>query len=99
MIMTRTEALADADCEISRLIVEGRGLFYIAELYGVPVRRHQSRYFPSIDSNHLALPEWLQGQPGTLTIGYLQEQVANKIQGELNEHSYQGQVLCLRKAG
>ena len=97
--MTRTEALADADREISRLIVEGRGLFYIAELYGVPVRRHQSRHFPSIDSNHLALPEWLQGQPGTLTIGYLQEQVANQIQGEINEQSYQGQVLCLRKAG
>jgi hypothetical protein len=97
--MTRDEALADADREISRLIVEGRGLFYIAELYGVPVRRHQSRYFTSIDSNHLALPEWLQGQPGTLTIGYLQEQLANQIQGEINDYSQQGQVLCLRKAG
>ena len=98
-MMTRDEALADADREISRLIADGRGLFYIAELYGVPIRRHRSRYFTSMDSNHLALPEWLQGQPGTLTVGYLQEQLANQLQGEINEHSYQGQVLCLRKAG
>ena len=70
--MTRTEALADADREISRLIQDGRGLFYIAELYGVPVRRHSSRWFDSMDRAHLALPAWLQGQPGTLTLGYLQ---------------------------
>ena len=77
--MTRDEALADADREISRLIVEGRGLFYIAELYGVPVRRHQSKYFPSIDSKHLMLPEYLQGQPGTLTLDYLREQLADLV--------------------
>ena len=77
--MTRGEALADADREISRLILEGRGLFYIAELYGVPVRRHQSRHFPSIDSKHLMLPEWLQGQPGTLTLDYLREQLADLV--------------------
>tara|TARA_R100000700_G_C3152411_1_gene130699 strand:+ start:745 stop:1008 length:264 start_codon:yes stop_codon:yes gene_type:complete len=77
--MTRDEALADADREISRLIVEGRGLFYIAELYGVPVRRHQSKYFPSIDAAHLALPEYLQGELGTLTLDYLREELADQL--------------------
>ena len=81
MAMTRTEALADADREISRLIQDGRGLFYIAELYGVPVRRHSSRWFDSMDAAHLALPEWLQGQPGTLTLGYLRDALADIAQG------------------
>ena len=79
--MTRTEALADAEREISRLIQDGRGLFYIAELYGVPVRRHSSRWFDSMDAAHLALPEWLQGQPGTLTLGYLRDALADIAQG------------------
>jgi hypothetical protein len=77
--MTRDEALADADREISRLIADGRGLFYIAELYGVPIRRHQSKYFPSIDAAHLALPEYLQGELGTLTLDYLREQLADQL--------------------
>jgi len=77
--MTRDEALADADREISRLIKEGRGLFYIAELYGVPIRRHQSKYFPSIDTVHQELPSYLQGQPGTLTLDYLREQLADLV--------------------
>ena len=77
--MTRDEALADADREISRLIADGRGLFYIAELYGVPVRRHQSKYFPSIDTVHQKLPAYLQGQPGTLTLDYLREQLADLV--------------------
>jgi len=80
-MMTRTEALADADREISRLIADGRGLFYIAELYGVPIRRHQSVYFKSIDAVHMALPEYLQGQPGTLTLGYLRDALADIAQG------------------
>lgn len=77
--MTRDEALADAEREISRLIADGRGLFYIAELYGVPVRRHQSKYFPSIDTVHQKLPAYLQGQPGTLTLDYLREQLADLV--------------------
>ena len=77
--MPRDEALADAARGFSRLIIEGRGLFYIAELYGVPVRRHQSKYFPSIDSKHLMLPEYLQGQPGTLTLDYLREELADQL--------------------
>ncbi len=81
MAMTRTEALADADREISRLIQDGRGLFYIAELYGVPVRRHSSRWFDSMDRAHLALPGYLQGQPGTLTLGYLRDALADIAQG------------------
>ena len=79
--MTRTEALADADAEISRLEADGRGLFYIAELYGVPVRRHSSRWFDSMDRAHLALPGYLQGTPGTLTLGYLRERLADIAQG------------------
>lgn len=77
--MTRDEALADADREINRLIADGRGLFYIAELYGVPIRRHQSKYFSSIDTVHQKLPEYLQGQPGTLTLDYLREQLADQL--------------------
>ena len=77
--MTRDEALADADREISRLIADGRGLFYIAELYGVPVRRHQSKYFHSMDTVHQKLPAYLQGQPGTLTLDYLREQLADLV--------------------
>ena len=77
--MTRAEALADADREISRLIADGRGVVYIAELYGVPGRRPQSKYFPSIDAAHLALPSYLQGQIGTLTLDYLREQLADQL--------------------
>jgi hypothetical protein len=98
-LMTRTEALADADREISRLIQDGRGLFYIAELYGVPVRRHSSRWFDSIDDNHLALPAWLQGQPGTLTLGYLRAQLADQLMGERNDDASTGRMLCLRETG
>ena len=80
-MMIRNEALADADREISRLIADGRGLFYIAELYGVPIRRHQSVYFNSTDAVHMALPEYLQGSPGTLTLGYLRDALADIAQG------------------
>jgi hypothetical protein len=78
--MTRDEALADADREIRRLEDIGRGLFYIAELYGVPVRRHSSRWFDSTDAAHLALPEYLQGSHGTLTLGYLRNALADIAQ-------------------
>jgi len=78
--MTRDEALADADAEISRLIADGRGLFYIAELYGVPVRRHASRWFDSMDRAHLALPDYLRGHYGTLTLGYLRDALADIAQ-------------------
>lgn len=79
--MTRRDAaLAEAAREIQRLELEGMGLFLIAEMYDVPVRRHQSRWFDSLDHNYLALPVWLQGQPGTLTLGYLQEQLADQIE-------------------
>lgn len=78
--MTRQRALAEADAELSRCIQEGFGLFLIAELYGVPVRRHQSRYFPSIDSKHTNLPEWLQGQPGTLTWEYVRQAIADQVE-------------------
>ena len=81
MTMTRDEALADADAEISRLEADGRGLFYIAMLYGIGPRRHQSRYFSSYDIAHLELPEYLQGTPGTLTLGYLRERLADIAQG------------------
>ena len=38
-MMTKYQKLADADREISRLIADGRGLFYIAHLYNVPPMR------------------------------------------------------------
>jgi hypothetical protein len=68
--MTRDEALADADREIVRLEAEGRGLFYIAELYGVPTQRHNSRW------------AYLGGEfsHGTLTLGYLRNALADIAQ-------------------
>ena len=79
--MTRDEALADADREISRLIVEGRGLFYIAEAYGVPVRRLGHDGLLAMDHNYQALPDYLKGSPGVLTLDYLREALAYKIMG------------------
>jgi len=38
-------------------------------------------YFKSIDAVHMALPEYLQGQPGTLTLGYLRDALADIAQG------------------
>ena len=103
----RDRALAEADAELSRCVQEGFGLFLIAELYGVPVRRHQSRHFPSIDSKHLDMPEWLQGQPGTLTWEYLRQAIADQVEvilaKEEKERSalhrgHQDAVMCgLRK--
>ena len=70
MAMTRTEALADADREIVRLEAEGRGLFYIAELYGVPTQKHNSRWaYLAGDLSH-----------GTLTLGYLRNALADIAQ-------------------
>jgi len=69
--MTRDEALADADCEISRLIADGRGLFYIAELYGVPTQKHNSRWA------YLAGGKFSNG---TLTLGYLRNALADIAQ-------------------
>ena len=68
--MTRDEALADADREIIRLEAEGRGLFYIAELYGVPTQKHNSRW------------AYLGGEfsHGTLTLGYLRNALADIAQ-------------------
>ena len=68
--MTRDEALADADREITRLEAEGRGLFYIAELYGVPTQKHNSRW------------AYLGGEfsHGTLTLGYLRNALADIAQ-------------------
>ena len=68
--MTRDEALADADREIIRLEAEGRGLFYIAELYGGPTQKHNSRW------------AYLGGEfsHGTLTLGYLRNALADIAQ-------------------
>ena len=69
--MTRDEALADADAEIRRLEAIGRGLFYIAELYGVPTQKHNSRW------------AYLSGgkfSNGTLTLGYLRNALADIAQ-------------------
>jgi hypothetical protein len=69
--MTRDEALADADREIIRLEAIGRGLFYIAELYGVPTQKHNSRWA------YLAGGEFSNG---TLTLGYLRNALADIAQ-------------------
>tara|TARA_R100000773_G_C4157983_1_gene77108 strand:- start:266 stop:562 length:297 start_codon:yes stop_codon:yes gene_type:complete len=95
----RAAALAEAAREIRRLELEGMGLFLIAELYRIPVRRHGSRYFSSFDTNHLMLPEYLQGQPGTLTLGYLQEQLADQVEKIWDREDAKRSVTHLRRAG
>ena len=95
----RAAALAEAAREIRRLELEGMGLFLIAELYQIPVRRHGSRYFSSFDTNHLMLPEYLQGQPGTLTLGYLQQQLADQVEEIWDREDAKQGVTHLRRAG
>ena len=79
--MTRQAALIEADREISRLIGLGCGLFYIAEAYGVPVRRLGHDGLLAMDHNYQALPDYLKGSPGVLTLDYLREALAYKIMG------------------
>ncbi len=76
----RREALADADKEISRLIGLGMGPFAIAEAYGVPVRRLGHDGLLEADENYQALPSYLKGSPGVLTLGYLREALADKVE-------------------
>ena len=79
--MSRQAALIEADREISRLIGLGCGLFYIAEAYGVPVRRLGHDGLLVMDHNYQALPEHLKGSPGVLTLDYLRHALAYKIMG------------------
>jgi len=79
--MSRQAALIEADREISRLIGLGCGLFYIAEAYGVPVRRLGHDGLLVMDYNHQALPVHLKGSPGVLTLDYLRHALAYKIMG------------------
>ena len=79
--MTRQAALIEADREISRLIGLGCGLFYIAEAYGVPVRRLGNDMQLALDHNYQALPDYLKGSPGVLTLDYLRHALAYKIMG------------------
>ena len=76
----RREALADADKEISRLIGLGMGPFAISEAYGVPVRRLGHDGLLEADENYQALPSYLKGSPGVLTLGYLREALADKVE-------------------
>jgi len=79
--MSRKAALIEADREISRLIGLGCGLFYIAEAYGVPVRRLGHDGLLVMDHNYQALPDYLKGSPGVLTLDYLRHALAYKIMG------------------
>jgi hypothetical protein len=79
--MSRKAALIEADREISRLIGLGCGLFYIAEAYGVPVRRLGHDGLLAMDHNYQALPDYLKGSPGVLTLDYLRHALAFKIMG------------------
>ena len=72
-------ALIEADQEISRLIGEGFGLFWIAEAYNVPVIRLGNDYQLEVDLNYQELPSYLKGQPGVLTLGYLRQQLSLKV--------------------
>ena len=89
--MSRDAALIEADTEISRLIGLGCGLFYIAEAYGVPVRRLGHEGLLVMDYNYQALPEHLKGSPGVLPLDYLRHALAFKIMGIwVNEREKEG---------
>jgi len=72
-------ALKEADQEISRLVGEGFGLFWIADAYNVPVMRLGNDYQLDVDLNYQQLPGYLKGQPGVLTLSYLRQQLAIKV--------------------
>lgn len=99
--MTRREyCLQQADEEIRRLILEGFGLFRIAELYDVPVIRYCSDAQAEFDLNWQALPEYIKAQGhGVITEPYLRDALADQIEEILNNETRKGQVLCLQKAG
>ncbi len=72
-------ALKEADREITRLIGEGFGLFWIAEAYGVPIKRLGTDAQLAIDINYQELPSYLKGRPGVLTLGYLRHALAEQV--------------------
>ena len=55
----RKYALQQADAEIRRLILEGFGLFRIAELYDVPRIRYCTDMQAEMDDNWQALPDYI----------------------------------------
>ena len=80
--MTRREyALQQADAEIRRLILEGFGLFRIAELYDVSRIRYCTDMQAENDVNWQALPDYIKAQGhGVITEGYLREQLADQCE-------------------
>ena len=80
--MTRREyALQQADAEIRRLILEGFGLFRIAELYDVPRIRYCTDAQAEMDDNWQALPDYIKAQGhGVITEGYLRERLADQCE-------------------
>ena len=78
-VLISDAALKEADIEISRLIGEGFGLFWIADAYNVPVIRLGNDYQLEVDLNYQELPSYLKGQPGVLTLSYLRQQLAIKV--------------------
>ena len=77
--MISDAALKEADQEISRLVGQGFGLFWIADAYNVPVIRLGNDYQLEVDLNYQELPSYLKGQPGVLTLSYLRQQLAIKV--------------------
>ncbi len=99
--MTRREyALQQADAEIRRLILEGVGLFRIAELYDIPRMRYCTDMQAENDVNWQALPEYIKAQGhGVITEGYLRERLADQVEEILNNESRERKVLCLQRTG
>ena len=80
--MTRRKyALQQADAEIRRLILEGMGLFRIAELYDVSRIRYCTDSRQRTMINWQALPDYIKAQGhGVITEGYLREQLADQCE-------------------
>jgi len=98
--MTRREyALQQADAEIRRLILEGMGLFRIAELYGVPVIRYCTDMQAENDVNWQNLPEYIKAQGhGVLTEAYLRERLADQAEALMEKYEVEVTWLDAKRA-
>ena len=98
--MTRREyALQQADAEIRRLILEGFGLFRIAELYDIPRMRYCTDMQAENDVNWQNLPEYIKAQGhGVITEGYLRERLADQAEALMEKYEVEVTWLDAKRA-
>ena len=98
--MTRREyALQQADAEIRRLILEGFGLFRIAELYDIPRMRYCTDMQAEMDEKWQALPDYIKAQGhGVLTEDYLRERLADQAEALMEKYEVEVTWLDEKRA-